>query len=45
MSALLFATIALTVAIAVLCFHALRTLGRFDFANAVAAAHYGSSAQ
>lgn len=42
-SSLLLLTVALTVAIPVLCFYALRFLGRLDVANAAAvAAHYGS---
>ncbi len=42
-SGLLLATIALTIAIPVLCFYVLRTVGRLDVANAAAvAAHYGS---
>lgn len=40
---LLAVTVALTIAIPVVCFMALRRLGRFDAANAAAvAAHYGS---
>jgi hypothetical protein len=42
-SGLLFATLALTIAIPVVCFYALRAFGRLDVANAAAvAAHYGS---